>query len=79
MNGIERKADVMGGVPVIAGTRIPTRAVLSFFMAGRGVAEILAEYPSLNALQVEQAIRYEACATCKCKECRWARELARRP
>lgn len=77
MNGVERVEGRCGGRPVMEGTRIETRIILGWFMGGSSVADILAMYPHLTALQIEQAIRYEACATCKCKECRWARELAK--
>ena len=77
MNGIAVLPDVCGGRPCLEGTRMETRVLLGWFMGGSSVAEILSFYPHLTALQVEQAIRFEACATCKCKGCRWARELAK--
>lgn len=76
MNGITRKIGVLGGVPVVAGTRVPTRAVLSFFLAGKSMASISAdEYPSITSVQVEQAIRFECALACHCSECAWALNL----
>lgn len=50
--------EVMSGEPCITGHRIPTRAVWEFHQAGYTVERILQEYPTLNAAEVEAAIRY---------------------
>lgn len=75
-HGITRKIGVLGGAPVVEGTRVPTRSILSFFLAGHAMARIATEdYPSLTLEQVEQAIRFECCLACKCHECDWSRNL----
>jgi uncharacterized protein (DUF433 family) len=56
---IRRDRLIMGGRPVIAGTRIPTAAIWSFYSAGATNDEILAQYPDLQSADVEQAIAYE--------------------
>jgi len=56
---IERNKYVVRNSPVVAGTRIPTAAVRRFHMAGYSVEQILAEYPSLTAEDVEAALSYE--------------------
>lgn len=50
---------VMGNRPVLAGTRIPTRAVWDFHAAGYDVDQIIDEYPRLTRVDVERAIAYE--------------------
>jgi len=45
---IERRRGVHGSKPVIAGTRIPVRAVQAHFEAGRSDEDILKAYPSLT-------------------------------
>jgi uncharacterized protein (DUF433 family) len=50
---IERRRGVHGSKPVIAGTRIPVRAVQAFLDAGREDQEILAAYPALTADDIE--------------------------
>jgi uncharacterized protein (DUF433 family) len=76
MNGIIRTIGVLGGKPCVEGTRVPTRQVLSLFLAGRSMAYIAKDvYPSLTAEQVEQAIRFECCLACHCSECKWAVNL----
>lgn len=50
---IERRRGVHGSKPVIAGTRIPVRAVRAYLVAGKSDAEILAAYPSLSLEDLE--------------------------
>jgi uncharacterized protein (DUF433 family) len=57
---IETHKRVMGGEPVIAGTRVPVSSIVSFHRANYDVAAILAEYPTLKAADVIGAISYEA-------------------
>ena len=46
---------ILGGVPVIRGTRVPVYDVAASVAAGIPVSEILAGYPSLDAEKVELA------------------------
>ncbi len=50
--------EVMGGVPVVCGTRIPVRLVAEMRRQGASVEEILAGYPSLTAEQIALAKLY---------------------
>ena len=50
--------DILGGKPVIAGTRISVDLVLERLGEGRSIDEILAEYPHLKHEQVVAAIEY---------------------
>jgi len=49
---IERRRFVAHNAPVIAGTRIPTRAIESFIEDGHSDAAILKEYPSITRLDI---------------------------
>ncbi|OYW53365.1 MAG: hypothetical protein B7Z29_16655 [Hyphomicrobium sp. 12-62-95] len=51
-------ADVMGGVPVVRGTRIPVYDVASAKAAGASDKELLEDYPSLTPETLELAILY---------------------
>ena len=51
---------VMGGAPVIQGTRVPVYVILEHLEAGRTVEEILEDYPALTADAVRAALRYAA-------------------
>lgn len=59
---IERDRRVMHNTPVIGGTRIPIAAVRSFREAGYTTDQIIAEYPSLTAQDVEAALLGDAAA-----------------
>jgi uncharacterized protein (DUF433 family) len=50
--------EILGGKPVIAGTRISVELILTRLGEGRSVAEIVAEYPHLTQDQVTAAIDY---------------------
>ena len=49
---IERKRHVAHNAPVIAGTRIPARAIESFIEDGYSDKAIIAEYPSVTRLDI---------------------------
>lgn len=49
---------ILGGKPVIAGTRISVELIMNFLGAGMSIKEILAEYPELKKSEVVAAIKY---------------------
>jgi uncharacterized protein (DUF433 family) len=51
-------SDVLGGVPVIRGTRVPVHDVAASSAAGIPLDRILAAYPGLDAEKVELAAIY---------------------
>lgn len=51
-------ADVLGGAPVIKGTRVPVHDIATSVAEGVPTARILKAYPALNAEQVGLAILY---------------------
>ncbi len=51
---------IMGGLPVVCGTRVPVYVILEQLEAGKAVEEILRDYPSLTAGSVRAAIHYAA-------------------
>lgn len=46
--------EVMGGVPCIAGTRIPVSVVVSLVASGMTTTQICEEYPQIDADSVSQ-------------------------
>lgn len=50
--------DMLGGVPVVRGTRVPVHDVAASVAAGLPVDRILAAYPSLDADKIELAAIY---------------------
>lgn len=55
--GIAVNPQIMGGTPVIAGTRVPVEVVLGHLAAGDSVAVIMAEY-DLTEEQIRSALGY---------------------
>lgn len=56
---IERSRFVAHNAPVLAGTRIPVRAIKNFALAGYDSARIIAEYPDLTEKDIEAALAYD--------------------
>jgi uncharacterized protein (DUF433 family) len=53
---------VMGGVPCIAGTRVPVATILGLLGQGYGIDEVLADYPTISRADVLAALRFAASA-----------------
>jgi uncharacterized protein (DUF433 family) len=51
---------IMGGVPCIAGTRIPVAMVVRMVAAGMSAEEILDQYPQLAEDDIREALRFAA-------------------
>ena len=51
---------VLGGKPVIKGTRISVEFLIELFASGATRDEILKAYPHLTAEDIEEALRYAA-------------------
>lgn len=50
--------EILGGKPVIAGTRISVELILDRITSGMNVKEILTDYPHLKTNQIQAAIAY---------------------
>jgi uncharacterized protein (DUF433 family) len=51
---------IMGGVPCIAGTRIPVAAVVSMVAEGMDPERIIDDFPQLGTEDVRQALEFAA-------------------
>ena len=56
--GVVSDPEILGGDPVVAGTRVPVELILSELAAGRTSAEILHSYPSLPPDAINTGIIY---------------------
>lgn len=54
---------VLGGKPIVRGTRISVQMILEWVASGAARDEILAKHPQLTEADVEQALNYAAQAT----------------
>jgi len=52
--------DICNGKPVIRGTRITVQTILEFLGAGDSKEEILHQYPSLVAEDIDACVRFAA-------------------
>jgi len=57
---IVRDAGICSGEPVVKGTRVTLRTVLASLASGDSAAEILVDFPSLKAEDVQAAIAFAA-------------------
>jgi uncharacterized protein (DUF433 family) len=51
-SAVSRDADVMGGAPVFAGTRVPVQTLLDYLEGGDTIDEFLVGFPSVKREQV---------------------------
>jgi uncharacterized protein (DUF433 family) len=49
---ISRSADVMGGTPVFAGTRVPVQTLLDYLEAGETIDDFLDGFPTVSRDQI---------------------------
>lgn len=54
---IERKTDVLGGEPVVRGTRVPVRALVGGLAGGMSIDEVSASY-RVSVDDVRAALQY---------------------
>ena len=56
-NGLERREEILGGVPVLKGTRVPVSRVLCLLALGYSIADLVeVHYPFLVPSQVRNAL-----------------------
>jgi uncharacterized protein (DUF433 family) len=58
MERIEINPKILGGKPVIKGTRIPIYLILKLLASGYSVKKIIKSYPSLKEEDIKAAIEY---------------------
>ena len=54
---IESNPEILGGKPVLKGTRIPVELILEMVQSGYSVDEIVSEYPHLKRDDLVQILR----------------------
>jgi uncharacterized protein (DUF433 family) len=57
---IHSDPDILGGVPVFVGTRVPVRALIDYLGGGQPLAEFLEDFPSVSREQAVAALRLAA-------------------
>ncbi len=46
--GVHADPEILGGVPVFIGTRVPVRALFDYLERGRALAEFLDDFPTVT-------------------------------
>jgi uncharacterized protein (DUF433 family) len=46
--GVHSDPDILGGIPVFVGTRVPVKALIDYLEHGRPLAEFLDDFPTVN-------------------------------
>lgn len=59
-NFITQDPDILGGKPIISGTRMSVESILELLSSGMDIKEILKEYPHLKKEWIKAAIDYAA-------------------
>ena len=54
---ITRDPDILGGIPVFEGTRVPIKNLFDCLEKGYSIGEFLEDFPSVSAAQVSQLLR----------------------
>ena len=55
---VYRNAEILGGEPILAGTRIPVRGIVTMWRLGTPPEEIPAQYPQIKLAQVFDALSF---------------------
>lgn len=63
LNRITQHPGVMGGKPCVRGLRVTVGMIVGQIASGRGIDELLADYPYLERDDILQALRYAAWRT----------------
>lgn len=53
---IESKSGILGGIPVVTGTRIPVSQLLRLLSQGYGIKEVKQHYPQLSLRTIKGVI-----------------------
>ena len=52
ISAITRDPEIMGGTPVLRGTRVPVQTLLDYLEAGETIDDFLEGFPSVSRVQV---------------------------
>jgi uncharacterized protein (DUF433 family) len=55
---IERDPEVLGGLPVFPGTRVPVHTLLDYLLAGQPLDEFLDDFPTVDRAQAISVLNY---------------------
>lgn len=53
---VSQSSDIMAGIPVFPGTRVPLQSLVEYLRAGEGVTAFLRDFPSVKPAQASEAL-----------------------
>ncbi|MDZ4858580.1 MAG: DUF433 domain-containing protein [Candidatus Hydrogenedentes bacterium] len=53
---IERSPDILGGIAVFSGTRVPVKTFIDYLEAGDSIDEFLDDFPTVTTQQAEAVL-----------------------
>lgn len=56
MNVIVKDPEILGGIPVFAGTRVPVKNLFDALIGGDSIPEFLDDFPTVTFEQVREAL-----------------------
>lgn len=57
MNDIVRDPDILGGVPVFKGTRVPIKTLFDMLEGGETLTAFLDDFPTVSVAQAQRVLR----------------------
>ena len=57
---VHRDPEILGGVPVFVGTRVPLKALFDYLAGGHPLSEFLDDFPSVTQEQAVKALQQSA-------------------
>jgi uncharacterized protein (DUF433 family) len=54
---LSRDPEILGGIPVFAGTRVPVRNLIDYLASGQNLDAFLADFPSVTRDQAMRVLR----------------------
>jgi uncharacterized protein (DUF433 family) len=54
---VARSPEILGGVPVFAGTRVPVKTLWDYLTAGDSLDQFLEDFPTVSRTQALQVLR----------------------
>lgn len=55
-NVISCDKEVLGGIPVFSGTRVPAKTLLDYFQKGHSLDEFLDDFPTVTRQQAQELL-----------------------
>ncbi len=57
MNELVRDPDLLGGIPVFRGTRVPVRNLFDYIVNGSSIKDFLEDFPTVSFEQIRQVLQ----------------------